>query len=368
MLFIYNKTFFVYRRSNDKIMAVVGINGFGRIGRMCLRALYEKNVQVNLINDPYITTDYMIYLFKYDSTHGMFPQPLLCENGFIVLNGKKIATSQEKNPSKIKWKENNVTYVIEATGIFTTLEKASLHIDGGANKVIITSPSIDAPMYVYGVNHKCYDPKKGNVVSAASCTTNCAAPIVKIMNDNFEVLEAMISSVHAVTATQKTVDGPINKLWRDGRGAFQNIIPTSTGAAKSLAKIIPSLKDKISAIAFRVPTANVSLCDMTFRINKPTTYDEIKAVMRKESEGELKDVLGYTEDDCVSSDFNHTIYSCVFDAKAGIPQTSTFIKIVAWYDNEYGYAHRIVDLIVYMYDVDSGKISPPIKTISEDDE
>ncbi|XP_015178311.1 PREDICTED: glyceraldehyde-3-phosphate dehydrogenase 1-like [Polistes dominula] len=349
-------------------MAVVGINGFGRIGRMCLRALLEKNIQVNLINDPYITTDYMIYLFKYDSTHGIYPKAIICENGFIVIDGKKIATSQEKNPSKIKWKENNVTYVIEATGVFTTLEKASLHIDGGAKKVIITSPSIDAPMYVYGVNHKCYDPKKGNVVSAASCTTNCAAPIVKIMNDNFEVLEAMISSVHAVTAKQKTVDGPINKLWRDGRGALQNIIPTSTGAAKSLAKIIPSLKDKISAIAFRVPIANVSLCDMTFRINKPTTYDEIKAIMQKESEGELKDILGYTEDDCVSSDFNQTIYSCVFDAKAGIPQTSTFIKIVAWYDNEYGYAYRVVDLIVYMYDVDSGKISPPTKSISEDDE
>ncbi|KAK2587846.1 hypothetical protein KPH14_003943 [Odynerus spinipes] len=326
-------------------MAVVGINGFGRIGRMCLRACLDKNVEVGLINDPYITTDYMIYLFKYDSSHGTYQKPIECENGSILIAERRIATSQEKNPSKIRWEEHNVTYVIEATGVFTTLEKASLHIDGGAKKVIITAPSIDAPMYVYGVNHTCYNPKKGDVVSAASCTTNCAAPIVKIMNDNFEVLEAMLTTVHAVTASQKTVDGPINKLWRDGRGALQNIIPTSTGAAKSLSKIIPILKDKISAIAFRVPIANVSLCDMTFRVNKPTTYDEVKTIMRRESEGELKDVLGYTEDDCVSSDFNHTTYSCVFDAKAAIPQTSTFIKIVAWYDNEYGYAHRVADLL-----------------------
>ncbi|EFN69157.1 Glyceraldehyde-3-phosphate dehydrogenase, partial [Camponotus floridanus] len=235
------------------------------------------------------------------------------------------------------------------------------HIEGGAKKVIITAPSSNAPMLVFGVNHMCYNPKDDEIVSATSCTTNCAAPIVKIMHDNFEILDAMITSIHAVTASQNTLDGPIEKcrsttLWRDGRGALQNIIPTATGAAKSLAKIIPELKGKISAIAFRVPISNVSLCDMTFRVNKPTTYEEVKEAMREASKGQLENVLGYTEDDCVSSDFNHTTYSCVFDAKAGIPQTSTFIKIVAWYDNEYGYAFRIADLIQYMYNADRGNI------------
>ncbi|KAG5332997.1 G3P dehydrogenase, partial [Acromyrmex heyeri] len=261
----------------------------------------------------------------------------------------RIATSQEKQPWKIPWKNKGVTY---------------LHIDGGAKKVIITAPSVDAPMLVFGVNHTCYSPKRDSVISATSCTTNCAAPIVKIMHNNFEVLEAMITSIHAMTACQNTVDGPIEKhrptaLWRDGRGAIQNIIPTATGAAKSLAKIIPELKGKISAIAFRVPIPNVSLCDMTFRVNKPATYEEVKEAMKEASEGQLKDVLGYTEDDCVSSDFNHTTYSCVFDAKAGIPQTSTFIKIVAWYDNEYGYAYRIADLVQYMCNADFGNI--PVK-------
>ncbi|XP_076752617.1 glyceraldehyde-3-phosphate dehydrogenase [Xylocopa sonorina] len=344
-------------------MVVVGINGFGRIGRMCLRACIEKDITVKLINDPYISTDYMIYLFKFDSTHGPYPTKLECENGNIIIGENKIVTSQEKNPCKIKWKEAGVTYVIEATGLFTNLEKASLHMDGGGKRVIITAPSVDAPMMVYGVNHKCYDPKKGKIVSAASCTTNCAAPIIRVMHDKFEVIEVMISSVHALTSMQRTLDGPIErgKLWRDGRGALQNIIPTSSGAAKSLDKIIPELKGKISAIAFRVPIANVSLCDMTFRVNKPTTYEEVKEAMKVASENDMKDILGYTDDDCVSSDFNNTHYSCTFDAKAGIPQTSTFIKVVAWYDNEYGYAHRVVDLIKYMYQVDSGNIQVPVQ-------
>ncbi|TGZ47620.1 putative hydroxyacid-oxoacid transhydrogenase, mitochondrial [Temnothorax longispinosus] len=282
----------------------------------------------------------------------------------------QIATSHEKQPWKIPWKNKGVTYVIEASGAFTTLEKASLHIDGGAKRVIITAPSIDAPMLVFGVNHTCYNPKRDGVISATSCTTNCAAPIVKIMHDNFEVLEAMITSIHAVTASQNTVDGPLRPtaLWRDGRGALQNIIPTATGAAKSLAKIIPELKGKISAIAFRVPIPNVSLCDMTFRVNKPTTYEEVKETMREAAEGQLRDVLGYTEDDCVSSDFNHTTYSCVFDAKAGIPQTSTFIKIVAWYDNEYGYAYRITDLVQYMYNADSGNVPVTAGQVLEHDD
>ncbi|OAD56271.1 Glyceraldehyde-3-phosphate dehydrogenase, testis-specific, partial [Eufriesea mexicana] len=331
-------------------MAIVGINGFGRIGRMCLRACIEKDIAVTMINDPYISTEYMIYLFKYDSTHGPFAIKVECENGHIIIGDNRISTSQEKNPCKINWRDAGVTYVIEATGVFTNLEKASLHMDSGARRVIITAPSKDAPMIVYGVNHTCYDPKKGKIISAASCTTNCAAPIIQVMHDKFEVIEVMLSSVHALTSMQRTLDGPIEreKSWRDGRGALQNIIPTSSGAAKSLDKIIPDLKGKISAIAFRVPIPNVSLCDMTFRVNKPTSYEEVKEAMKTASENDLKDILSYSDDDCVSSDFNNTSYSCIFDAKAGIPQTSTFIKVVAWYDNEYGYAHRVVDLIKYM--------------------
>ncbi|XP_014481921.1 PREDICTED: glyceraldehyde-3-phosphate dehydrogenase-like [Dinoponera quadriceps] len=354
-------------------MAIVGINGFGRIGRMCLRACLEKRIEVKLINDPYLSTEYMIYLFKHDSTHGPYPLSLECENEYIVSGETRIATSQERQPYKIAWKSMGVTYVIEASGAFTALEKASLHIDGGAERVIITAPSANAPMLVFGVNHMCYNPKKDRVVSATSCTTNCAAPIIKIMHDNFEVLEAMITSIHAVTASQNTVDGPIEKvrsttLWRDGRGALQNIIPTATGATKSLGKIIPELKDKISAIAFKVPIPNVSLCDMTFRVNKPTTYEEVKEAMKEASDGDLRDVLGYTEDDCVSSDFNHTTYSCVFDANAGIPQTSTFIKIVAWYDNEYGYSYRIADLIQYMHNADTGNIPVTGQAIEHGDD
>ncbi|XP_057327379.1 glyceraldehyde-3-phosphate dehydrogenase-like isoform X2 [Microplitis mediator] len=340
-------------------MLTVGINGFGRIGRMCLRVCLEQDIDVKLINDPFIQTEYMLYLFKYDSTHGTYPSAMEFEKAALIIGNKKISTSQEKNPLKIKWNNHGVHFVIESTGVFTSLEKASMHIDGGAKRVVITAPSVDVPMYVFGVNHCCYNPKKGSVVSATSCTTNCAAPIVKVINDNFQVLEAMITSVHATTATQKTVDGPTGKLWRDGRGCLQNIIPTSTGAAKSIEKIIPELKDKISAIAFRVPVPNVSLCDITFRINKPTSYDEIKTAMKKAAGSHLQGILHYTEDDVVSSDFNHTKYSCVFDAKAGIPQTGTFVKVVAWYDNEYGYANRIIDLIRFMQDVDSGKTCPP---------
>ncbi|XP_012267563.2 glyceraldehyde-3-phosphate dehydrogenase-like [Athalia rosae] len=335
-------------------MTAIGINGFGRIGRMCLRACLENGLDVRHINDPYIAADYMVYLFKYDSTHGPFAGSISCEESSLVIEERKISTSQEKVPSKIGWNDFGVKFVIEATGIFTTLDKASLHIDGGAKRVLITAPSVDVPMYVFGVNHECYNPTMGNIVSTASCTTNCAAPIVKVMNDNFEIIEAMITSIHAITATQRTLDGPTGKLWRDGRSCCQNIIPTSTGAAKSLAKVIPELKDKISAIAFRVPVANVSVCDITFRVSKPTSYDEVKRAMKKASEGEFKDIMAYTEDDCVSSDFNHTRYSCTFDAKAGIPQTSTFIKVVAWYDNEYGYAHRVADMIDFMQKIDEG--------------
>ncbi|XP_063995978.1 glyceraldehyde-3-phosphate dehydrogenase-like [Diachasmimorpha longicaudata] len=350
-------------------MLTVGINGFGRIGRMCLRACLEQNIDVKLINDPFIPTDYMVYLLKYDSTHGPYPQTVECEKDAIVIADVPIATSQEKDPSKIKWKQHGIHFVIEATGVFTTLEKASLHIDGGAKRVVITAPSIDAPMYVFGVNHCCYSPKKGSIVSATSCTTNCAGPLIKIMNENFQVLEGMVTSIHATTAAQKTVDGPTGKLWRDGRSCLQNIIPTSTGAAKCISKILPELKEKISAIAFRVPIANVSLCDITLRVNKPVTWDEVKKVMKTASETTLKEILHYTDDDVVSSDFNHSKFSCIFDAKAGIPQTSTFVKIVAWYDNEFGFAHRIVDLLKFMHDVDEGKGCPPDQMFdSENDE
>ncbi|XP_034947929.1 glyceraldehyde-3-phosphate dehydrogenase-like [Chelonus insularis] len=344
-------------------MLTVGINGFGRIGRMCLRVCLEQDIQVNLINDPFISTDYMLYLFKYDSTHGTYPTSMECEKSTIIIGNNRIATSQEKDPLQIKWKNFNVNFVIESTGVFTTLHKASMHIDAGARRVVITAPSIDSPMIVYGVNHYCYDPKHSSIISTASCTTNCAAPIIKVMDENFEVLEVMITSIHATTATQKTVDGPTGQLWRDGRGCLQNIIPTSTGAAKCLSKVIPSLRDKVSAIAFKVPVANVSLCDMTFRINKPASYEEIKTAMKLASANELQGILHYTEDDVVSSDFNHTKYSCIFDVKAGIPQTGTFIKIVAWYDNEYGYANRIIDLIKFMYDVDMGKSCPPLEDL-----
>ncbi|XP_043270415.1 glyceraldehyde-3-phosphate dehydrogenase-like [Venturia canescens] len=337
-------------------MAAVGINGFGRIGRMCLRACLEKGIEVKQINDPFIPTEYMAYLFKYDSSHGPYEQLVESESETMMVGDRKIKTSQEKDPSKINWAKSGVVIVIESTGVFTTLEKASLHLQGGAKRVIITAPSPDATIFVYGVNHRAYNPRKNVVISSASCTTNCAAPIVKIMNDNFEVIEAMITSVHATTPTQKTVDGPTGKLWRDGRGCMQNIIPTSTGAAKCLAKVIPELKDKLSAIAFRVPVPNVSLCDMTFRLNKPATYEEVKTVMKQASTDELRNILHYTEDDVVSSDFNHTTYSCIFDAKSAIPQTSTFIKIVAWYDNEYGYAHRVIDLAMYVNEAERGMV------------
>ncbi|KAJ8669904.1 hypothetical protein QAD02_001163 [Eretmocerus hayati] len=339
-------------------MATVGINGFGRIGRMCLRVCLENDIEIKHINDPYIQPDYMIYLFKYDSTHGCFKDCVTCEEGSLVINEKRITTSHEKDPASVPWREAGVQFVIEATGVFTESEKAKMHIEGGASHVVITAPS-DAPNFVFGANHRLYDPERhGNCISAASCTTNCAAPIVRLMHDNFGVKEAMITSIHALIPNQKVVDSPTGKLWRYGRGAVQNIIPSSTGASKCMGKIIPELKGKISAIAFHVPVSNVSLCDITFRISQPTTLEQVKRVMKAASETELKGVLGYTQDDCVSSDFNHTPFSCIFDARAAIPHTSTFVKVVAWYDNEYGYANRVVDLVMYMNDVITGKMTP----------
>lgn len=328
-------------------MSKIGINGFGRIGRLVLRASLERGGQVVAINDPFISLDYMVYMFKYDSTHGRFKGEVKAEDGVLVVNGNKIAVFQERDPKVIPWGKAGADYVVESTGVFTTIEKASAHLEGGAKKVIISAPSADAPMFVVGVNLEAYDPSY-KVVSNASCTTNCLAPLAKVIHDNFEIVEGLMTTVHAITATQKTVDGPSGKLWRDGRGASQNIIPAATGAAKAVGKVIPSLNGKLTGMAFRVPVPNVSVVDLTVRLGKDASYDDIKAKVKEASEGPLKGILGYTEDDVVSSDFIGDNHSSIFDAKAGIPLNSKFVKLISWYDNEYGYSNRVVDLIKYM--------------------
>lgn len=328
-------------------MSKIGINGFGRIGRLVLRASLERGGQVVAINDPFISLDYMVYMFKYDSTHGRFKGEVKAEDGVLVVNGNKIAVFQERDPKVIPWGKAGAEYVVESTGVFTTIEKASAHLEGGAKKVIISAPSADAPMFVVGVNLDAYDPSY-KVVSNASCTTNCLAPLAKVIHDNFEIVEGLMTTVHAITATQKTVDGPSGKLWRDGRGAGQNIIPAATGAAKAVGKVIPSLNGKLTGMAFRVPVPNVSVVDLTVRLGKDASYDDIKAKVKEASEGPLKGILAYTEDDVVSSDFIGDNHSSIFDAKAGIPLNSKFVKLISWYDNEYGYSNRVVDLIKYM--------------------
>jgi glyceraldehyde 3-phosphate dehydrogenase len=325
----------------------VGIHGFGRIGRLVLRAALEKGLQVTAVNDPFIAVDYMVYMFMYDSTHGRFKGEVKAENGKLVINGKAITVYGERDPANIPWSNDGVDYVVESTGVFTTNEKAALHFKGGAKKVVISAPSADAPMFVMGVNHEKYDPSL-TVVSNASCTTNCLAPLAKVINDNFGILEGLMTTVHATTATQKTVDGPSGKNWRDGRGAAQNIIPASTGAAKAVGKVIPELNGKLTGMAFRVPTPDVSVVDLTVRLQKETTYDEICKVLKAAADGPMKGILGYTEDQVVSCDFTTDCRSSIFDAKAGIGLNSTFYKLISWYDNEYGYSHRVVDLINYM--------------------
>lgn len=329
----------------------IGINGFGRIGRLVLRAAVAKGARVCAINDPFLDVTYMEYLFKYDSTHGRFPGEVKAENGALVVNGCKISVFSERDPANIPWADAGAAYVVESTGVFTTIDKASAHLKGGAKKVIISAPSADAPMYVCGVNLDAYDPSV-KVVSNASCTTNCLAPLAKVIHDNFEIVEGLMTTVHATTATQKTVDGPSGKLWRDGRGAAQNIIPASTGAAKAVGKVIPSLNGKLTGMAFRVPTPNVSVVDLTCRLGKPTSYDEIKAVIKRESQGALKGILEYTEDQVVSTDFCGSTASSIFDASAGIQLNPNFVKLISWYDNEYGYSNRVVDLIAYMQSKD----------------
>ena len=332
-------------------MIKVGINGFGRIGRLVFRASIERdNLEVVAINDPFIDLEYMVYMLKYDSVHGKFNGEVSVKGDKLVVNGKEITVFQCMNPEEIAWGEAGVEYVVESTGVFTTIDKASAHFKGGAKKVVISAPSADAPMFVMGVNHKEYKADM-NVVSNASCTTNCLAPLSKVINDKFGIVEGLMTTVHATTATQKTVDGPSKKDWRGGRAAAANIIPSPTGAAKAVGKVIPQLNGKLTGMAFRVPTPNVSVVDLTCRLEKPATYEEIKAAVKEASEGELKGILGYTEDDVVSTDFVHEYCTSVFDAKAGIALNDNFVKLVSWYDNEWGYSNKCLDLVSHMASV-----------------
>jgi len=332
----------------------VGINGFGRIGRLVLRAAIEKDtVQVVAVNDPFIDLEYMVYMFKYDSTHGRFKGTVSANGGNLVVEcpGKQTHTIKVfccKDPTEIQWGQAGAEYVVESTGVFTTTDKASAHMKGGAKKVIISAPSADAPMFVMGVNEEKYDASKDHVISNASCTTNCLAPLAKVINDQFGIIEGLMTTVHAVTATQKTVDGPSGKMWRDGRGAGQNIIPAATGAAKAVGKVIPELNGKLTGMAFRVPTPNVSVVDLTARLEKPASMDAIKAAVKAASEGKMKGILGYTEDSVVSSDFLGDTHSSIFDANACISLNPHFVKLVSWYDNEFGYSSRVVDLVSYI--------------------
>jgi len=328
-------------------MSKVGINGFGRIGRLVLRAAIAAGVEVVAVNDPFIDLEYMVYMFKYDSTHGQYKGEVKQEGGQLVVDGRKISVFQERDPKSIPWGKAGAEVVVESTGVFTTIEKAGLHLEGGAKRVIISAPSADAPMFVMGVNEATYDPSM-KVISNASCTTNCLAPLAKVINDNFEIVEGLMTTCHAITATQKTVDGPSGKMWRDGRGAAQNIIPASTGAAKAVGKVIPALNGKLTGMAFRVPVPNVSVVDLTVRLGKPASYDEIKAKVKEAANGPMKGILGYTEDQVVSSDFIGDTRSSIFDASAGIQLNPQFVKLVTWYDNEYGYSCRVVDLIKYI--------------------
>jgi len=331
----------------------IGINGFGRIGRLAFRAACNNpDVQVVGINDPFIDLEYMKYMLQYDTVHGQFKGTIEIRDGKLVVNGNAISVYACMEPADIPWKECGAEYIIESTGVFTTTDKASAHIKAGAKKIVISAPSKDAPMFVMGVNNKTYT-KDMDIVSNASCTTNCLAPLAKVIHENFGIVEGLMTTVHATTATQKTVDGPSKKDWRGGRAAAGNIIPSSTGAAKAVGKVIPELNGKLTGMSFRVPTLNVSVVDLTCRLEKAATYEEICAAVKKAADGELKGILGYTEDAVVSSDFIGEARTSVFDAKAGISLNPNFVKLVAWYDNEWGYSNKLIDLIVYMNGVDT---------------
>ncbi|OFC71865.1 type I glyceraldehyde-3-phosphate dehydrogenase [Alteromonas confluentis] len=325
----------------------IGINGFGRIGRLVMRAAQQRDdIEVVAINDL-LDLDYIAYMLKYDSTHGIFNGEIKVDDNQLIVNGKTIRVTSERNPADLAWNDVNVDVVVESTGLFLTKETASAHLVAGAKKVVMSAPSKDdTPMFVMGVNHKEYAGQE--IVSNASCTTNCLAPVAKVLNDNFGIVDGLMTTVHATTATQKTVDGPSHKDWRGGRGAGQNIIPSSTGAAKAVGKVIPELNGKLTGMAFRVPTPDVSVVDLTVNLAKPATYEEICAVMKAASEGELKGILGYTEDAVVSNDFLGDARTSVFDADAGIALTDTFVKVVSWYDNEWGYSNKVLDLVQHI--------------------
>jgi glyceraldehyde 3-phosphate dehydrogenase len=323
----------------------IGINGFGRIGRLAFRAAIDRpDVEIVGINDL-VEPDYMAYMLKYDSTHGPFNGTIAVEGGHLVVNGKTIRVTAEKDPANLKWNEVGAEIVIESTGLFLTQETAQKHIDAGAKKVVMSAPAKDdTPTFVMGVNHKELKADQ-TIVSNASCTTNCLAPIAKVLNDKFGIEEGLMSTIHAVTATQKTVDGPSAKDWRGGRGAYQNIIPSSTGAAKAVALVIPALKGKLTGMSFRVPVPDVSVVDLTVRLKTPASYDDIKKAMKDASEGSMKGILGYTEDEVVSEDFKGDARTSIFDAKAGIALNNNFVKVVSWYDNEWGYSNKLIDLV-----------------------
>ncbi len=331
----------------------IGINGFGRIGRLVFRAAVKKADEVEIVGiNDLITVDYMAYMLRYDTVHGRFDGTIEVRDGNLVVNGQSIRVTAEKDPANLRWNEVGAEYIVESTGLFLTKEKAQAHLQAGAKYVVMSAPSKDdTPMFVMGVNNESYEGQQ--IVSNASCTTNCLAPLAKVINDNFGIVEGLMSTVHAITATQKTVDGPSMKDWRGGRAASGNIIPSSTGAAKAVGKVIPALNGKLTGMAYRVPTLDVSVVDLTCRLEKPATYDRIKETVKKASENEMKGIIEYTEDAVVSSDFIGDAHTSIFDATAGIALNENFVKLVAWYDNEWGYSNKVVDLITYMASVNN---------------
>ena len=346
----------IFKGEYELMSIKIGINGFGRIGRLVFRAgLSRPDVEFVGINDPGMTPDYMAYMLRYDTIHGKFDGTIEYDEDSITVNGHKVMVYAKMSPSEIPWGEIGAEYVVESTGLFLTKEKAQGHIDAGAKKVVMSAPSKDdTPMFVMGVNNTTYDPSM-TFVSNASCTTNCLAPIAKVLNDAFGIQDGLMTTVHSVTATQKTVDGPSKKDWRGGRAATYNIIPSSTGAAKAVGKVIPALNGKLTGMSMRVPTLDVSVVDLTAKLAKPASYEDICAAMKEASEGELKGILGYTDEDVVSSDFLGDPRTSIFDKKAGLSLTDTFVKVVSWYDNECGYSNKMVELIAYMCSVDNAQ-------------